>query len=528
MEKYVFIDITNSDFTFSIKENLNEKEEENKNKNSIYLNMLIYEYKYFIKNIYFISKILNEFIIKTGTNKIIINDILLIDPVIDLFTTLEIPYLYIIPDRSLSINQCERILSDKSIRYLKCFYIPPICLEKFKNKNIQCDLMYDENVSDEFLLSIDCINHETLYYKKNIIIKEQTEEKLRDLEEFLKINQDLKGIHLYSYSEEYIKKIINILRKLNELNISILLHVSGEDLEYLKSIFKPLKEVNKEYSKEFGGEIRIVYSKGFIINNLFKQLSYNNLKLILYIIAYISFVSILFGEFYSYVAKQNMNKLNDIIINEPIIIEEGGAEENTTDPNDPRYRFDEVFPTLLSINNETIGWLTVKNTYINYPIVQHSDNSYYLNRDFYKSKTANGWVFMDYRNNIDSLDKNTIIYGHRLRDDTMFGSLDLILSKDWYTNPDNLVIKFNTLNTNMNWQVFSIYKVDYTIDYLQTTFENETEFNNFIHLISNRSVYNFKISLNYEENILTLSTCIGDHNQRLVVHAKLIKEIINN
>lgn len=525
MEKYVFINITNSEFTFSIKESLNEKEAENKNKDSLYLNMLIYDYKYFLKNNICISKILNEFISKTGINKVIINDIFLIDPIIELFNTLNIPYLYILPDRSLSVNQCEKILTDKTIKYLKCFYIPPIYLEKFKRKNIQCDLMYDENVSDEFLLSIDCINHETLYYKKNIIIKEHTEEKLKDLEEFLKINQYLKGIHLYSYSEEYINKIINILRELNEPNISILLHVNGEDLKYLKSIFKKLKEINKEYSKEFGGEIRIIYSKGLVINNLFKQLSYNNLKFILYTIAYISFVSILFGEFYSYVAKQNMNKLNDIIINEPIVIEEN-AEETPADPNDPKYRFDEVFSTLLSINEETVGWLKVNNTYINYPIVKHNDNSYYLNRDFYKSKTANGWVFMDYRNNIDNLDKNTIIYGHRLKNDTMFGSLDLVLSKSWYTNPDNLIIKFNTLNTNMNWQVFSIYKVDYTIDYLQTKFDNDEEFNNFIHLISNRSVYNFRVPVNIEDNILTLSTCVGDNNRRLVLHAKLLKNSI--
>lgn len=521
MKKYVFINITNSDLTFSIKEYLNEKEEENKNRNSLYLNSLIYDYRYFTRKINYIIKILNAFISKTDINKVIINDIILIDSSIDLFNSLKIPYLYILPDRSLSIYQCERILSNKRIKYLKCFYLPFTYLNKFQRRNIQCDLIYDKNVSDEFLLSIDCINHETLYYKKNIIIKEHTGEKLRDLEEFLKINQNLKAIHLYSYSEEFIREIIIILRKLNELNINIILHQDDKDLEYLKSVFKLLKEINKEYNKEFGGEIRIIYSKGFIRNNLFKQLSYNNLKFILFIVAYISFIAIFFGEFYSFIAKQNMNNLNDIIINDSII--EDKSKNEDFNPNDQKYRFDEIFSTLLSINDETIGWLKVNNTYINYPVVKHSDNSYYLNRDFYKSRTANGWVFMDYRNNIEILDKNTIIYGHRLRDDTIFGSLDLVLDKKWYTNPENLTIKFNTLNSNMNWQVFSIYIVDYTIDYLQTTFENETEFNSFIYLISNRSVYNFNILLNHGDNVLTLSTCIGDNNQRLVLHAKLIK-----
>jgi hypothetical protein len=74
----------------------------------------------------------------------------------------------------------------------------------------------------------------------------------------------------------------------------------------------------------------------------------------------------------------------------------------------------------------------------------------------------------------------------------------------------------------MEWQVFSIYRVDYTTDYLKVNFTDKNEFDEFIDLIFKRSVYKSEVSVEYGDKILTLYTCIGDNN-RLVLHAKLIK-----
>lgn len=129
---------------------------------------------------------------------------------------------------------------------------------------------------------------------------------------------------------------------------------------------------------------------------------------------------------------------------------------------------------------------------------------------------------MDYHNNIDELSKNTIIYAHNLSNQKMFGTLRYALNSYWYQKTNNQIINFNTIYGNMKWQIFSIYRVPVTNDYLQTSFTSSTNFLSFIDLIKSRSIYNFNININEDDHILTLSTCSNGHDQRLVVHAKLV------
>ena len=177
---------------------------------------------------------------------------------------------------------------------------------------------------------------------------------------------------------------------------------------------------------------------------------------------------------------------------------------------------------LYSINKETVGWIIVNNTKVNYPVVQHNDNDYYLNRSFDKKYNNAGWVFMDYRNKFSKMDKNTIIYAHGRIDNSMFGSLRKTLNKSWYGNPDNYIINFSTENYNSLWQIFSIYKIPTTSDYLQIDFYSDTEYLDWLNMLKDRSIYDFKTNVNNENKIITLSTCYND-DEKLVVHAKLIK-----
>lgn len=183
---------------------------------------------------------------------------------------------------------------------------------------------------------------------------------------------------------------------------------------------------------------------------------------------------------------------------------------------------DADFNNLKEINSDVKGWIYVPNTNINYPFVQYKNNSYYLNRSFEKKKSEAGWIFADYRNDLTNFDKNTIIYGHNRLNKTMFGSLKDATSKKWLNNKDNHIIKLSTEKENTLWQVFSLYKIETTDDYLYINFNNETEYTNFIKLIKNRSMYNFKSTVTSNDKILTLSTCNGS-KQKLVMHAKLIK-----
>lgn len=177
---------------------------------------------------------------------------------------------------------------------------------------------------------------------------------------------------------------------------------------------------------------------------------------------------------------------------------------------------------LKTFNPDTIGFIKVMGTNINYPFVQTIDNDYYLNRSYDKTYNNAGWIFLDYRNN-EFNDKNTIIYGHGRINGTMFGSLKDTLKSSWQDNKDNYIIKISTEKENSIWQIFSVYKIATTSDYLQTTF-SDNEFESFISLIKGRSSYNFETNVTNEDKVLTLSTCYND-NDKMVVHAKLIKYV---
>ena len=178
---------------------------------------------------------------------------------------------------------------------------------------------------------------------------------------------------------------------------------------------------------------------------------------------------------------------------------------------------------LIKENKDTIGWLIVNNTNVDYPVVQTTDNDYYLTHAFDNSKNKAGWVYADFRNSFDEFDKNTIIYAHGRKDKVMFGSLTNTLEKNWYTNSDNQLIQFSTLKYDTMWQIFSIYKIESESYYISTEFESDESYKEFIDTMISRSIYNFNIDVNTNDKILTLSTCYNDYGLRLVVQAKLVK-----
>ena len=219
-----------------------------------------------------------------------------------------------------------------------------------------------------------------------------------------------------------------------------------------------------------------------------------------------------------------------------VTIEESSDNENTEiieqepkEENNPYWDYIKMnlinvdFQELKSTNNQTVGWIQVNGTNINYPFVQANDNKYYLTHSFDKSHNTSGWVFLDYRNNIQTLDKNTILYAHGRIDKTMFGTLKNILNNDWLTNTDNYIIKLSTEYENSLWQIFSAYHIPTTSDYLQINFENNEDFKNFANMLTERSQYNFNTTVNENDYILTLSTCYNS-SEKMVIHAKLIKK----
>lgn len=184
----------------------------------------------------------------------------------------------------------------------------------------------------------------------------------------------------------------------------------------------------------------------------------------------------------------------------------------------------QVLQTLKEENSDIVGWIQIKDTKINYPIVQRKDNEYYLTHDFKKRKNQAGWIFMDYRNQNDFSNYNTILYGHGRIDGTMFGTLKKLLQEDWWKEENHQIITTISFHTKITWQIFSVYTIPAESYYLNTYFTNRKSYKKFLTTIQNRSIYSFQVTLSTEDQILTLSTCKNEQNERIVVHAKKIKE----
>ena len=177
---------------------------------------------------------------------------------------------------------------------------------------------------------------------------------------------------------------------------------------------------------------------------------------------------------------------------------------------------------LKGINSDTIGYIKVIGTNIDYPVVQTDNNDFYLSHSFDKSYNAAGWVFLDYRNNIVSFDDNTIFYAHGRLDNTMFGSLRNVIKQSWYNNKNNRYLQYSNEYYSSKWEVFSTYKIKETSDYLKINLSDEESKKEFFNKIKNRSVYNYDVELSRDDKIITLSSCYDDY-YRVVLHAKLVE-----
>ena len=226
---------------------------------------------------------------------------------------------------------------------------------------------------------------------------------------------------------------------------------------------------------------------------------------------------------------------NDIIYIDNNIIHEINKEDENEKQEEKKY-IEEIntyrkyskmnikdidFDILKNTNPDIVAWLSVNGTNINYPITKTTDNNYYLTRDINKRLKVTGWTFMDYRNNENLEDNNTIFYGHNLLNKTAFGSISNIFTDNWYKNENHYIIVLTKEKKNI-YEVFSSYTIDKESYYLQYEFYDSNSYLSFLNTIKNRSKYDYKVELTENDKIITLSTCTKDNKQRQVVHAKLL------
>lgn len=99
------------------------------------------------------------------------------------------------------------------------------------------------------------------------------------------------------------------------------------------------------------------------------------------------------------------------------------------------------YDSLLAINSDCVGWIRVDGTDIDYPVVQAADNSFYLHRNFNQESAICGAIFMDYHNDIDLAREHLILYGHQMKDGSMFKQLKGYKDKDFYDKISKLTLQ---------------------------------------------------------------------------------------
>jgi len=209
--------------------------------------------------------------------------------------------------------------------------------------------------------------------------------------------------------------------------------------------------------------------------------------------------------------------------------EEGVSPETEETPELILPYIDVDFEALLQANADAVGWIAIPDTVISYPVVQTTNNSKYLGISFEGRSSKAGTLFADYRNNMESLDSNTIIYGHNMgagRND-MFNTLLLYKDYDYYMA--HRYIQFDTIYKQHGfWKIFAVIEQNTSNSnfYIQQIeFLDEADFTGWIEKVLDRSIYAIDMDITFQDRVLTLSTCdrsrYGQHGRLIILAVRL-------
>ena len=532
----IIVSLLNKDF----KENLN-------NTNVINTKETYFSINYINENVELVSSFLNVIIIKNNIHKFIVNNEEATLITLKIIKNInKIDEIYLNYDNTLKYDEFIELLNNNYLKVINLFDIPNYLLEMIDvNKNLKVTIRNEILFTSNFMEINNINTYSDIFYKKEIYINEFKDRDYLDFDSFIQINKYLKIINFNYFSKRQFDYIFNKLIKLNLKNIKINFNEGNINIQNVVEYINKVKKEKEDFILTNNINFKINYSKEFKKNNMFKQINLNFIKIsLLFVILSVTLMmSVNLYRNYSDTKKydniendlqkikldldipENNNHDKDITFIEPNDDDKERVTLTTTTTTTTTIydvKYEKVFEKLKEINNDTVGWLTVNNTKIDYPVVQSTDNDYYLYRDYYKNKNRHGWIYMDYRNNIEDLSDNTIIFGHNLANQKMFGTLRYVTNPSWYKKSSNQIITFNTTKANMKWQIISIYKIPVTNDYLVANFASSEDKLNFLDMITQRSIYDFNATYDENTKIITLSTCSNGSKDRLVVHAKLI------
>jgi sortase B len=186
------------------------------------------------------------------------------------------------------------------------------------------------------------------------------------------------------------------------------------------------------------------------------------------------------------------------------------------------------FTDILKINQDVIGWIYMEDTVVNYPVLQGENNLYYLDKTYYKKYLASGSIYLDSDNERDFSDAHCIIYGHNMKNHTMFGDLSDFRDEEYLKNHPyvDLILVDGTW---LRYEIFSLYRAHVDDGTYRLPLNIEKNFKPFMELVNEKNMFADADSLNLPavktgDKVLTLSTCTEDSAdlERFVVHALLV------
>jgi sortase B len=172
---------------------------------------------------------------------------------------------------------------------------------------------------------------------------------------------------------------------------------------------------------------------------------------------------------------------------------------------------------LRAINQDLVGWIRIADSAIDYPVVQGSDNAYYLANNFFREKSKSGCLFLDTRAVSDFSSKNNLIYGHNMKDGSMLGSLLSYLDKP-YLDKHSEIVLYGLLE-GYNLVPFAVYTDTNRGEYLECEFVNEAAYKNWLNLIIEKSIIQLGVFPDGTDHVITLVSCqAGFRDRRVVLH----------
>lgn len=196
---------------------------------------------------------------------------------------------------------------------------------------------------------------------------------------------------------------------------------------------------------------------------------------------------------------------------------EENVESSSSSPV-PMSRID--LDALQEINPEAIGWIEIPDTMISYPMVHTADNLYYLSHTFRKESNKSGSIFLETSNNADFSDLHTIIYGHNMKNGSMFAGLKDYSSKSYLTAHPYIYIDLT--DGSHCYQIFSCHEADISDNCYTIGYEHDDVYAAFLESLKSASAFDSGVEVGIDDSVITLSTCTKNGTRRFVVHAKKI------